>query len=341
MLDPAEASGEETAVDRVASLLADVAGGERAEVNVYRIESDGMEFCCKFLPDEFEQGGLDLIRRRFGAGEFEIRLYGTKPGSNRFAVRGKTRIKIAQDRGAPDAPVAGAGPGGDAVARALESIAAGQMRLAEMLADRQQSDPMESVERTLALMGMMRAAMGDRQQSPVSEVLATMRELRTAAQELNPPADGDGGGDRTMKIFGSIAEMVSAAMQARAAQPVAAAAPPVAMRTAQPVAALPAAPPPEPGEPREVIELRAHLAALVRLASVKKPATTVEAGAELVYEVCPDEVVAFLRGGEWFELLKGLAPDVESHREWFDKVRVKALALIDADAAQESSQTAK
>jgi hypothetical protein len=60
-----------------------------------------------------------------------------------------------------------------------------------------------------------------------------------------------------------------------------------------------------------------------------------------VYEVCPDEVVTFLRGDEWFPMLTTLAPDVEPHREWFDKVRVKALALIDADAAQESSQTAK
>lgn len=39
-------------------------------------------------------------------------------------------------------------------------------------------------------------------------------------------------------------------------------------------------------------------------------------------------------------MLTTLAPDVEPHRAWFDKVRIKALALIDADAAEDPAKPA-
>lgn len=338
---------EETAVDRIATMLHDVAGGERADVNVYRVEPEGMVFCAKFAPDEYEAGGLDMVRRRFGPGEFEIRLYGTRPGETRYTVRAKTRVRIADDRAAVDA-LGGAAPG-DPVARALQALADGQAQIAELIAaqrDVQRVDPLEQVRNTVELMTLMRGAMGEPSpRSSITELIAGVRELREVAGELVPGgAEKEKPGDRSMEIFQSIAGMVASAMQQRAQNPapalagpgraggpapafpaVSMAKPDEAAKTSQPAAAQPETDAPE------VLELRAHLAALVSLASVKKPATTVEAGAELVYEKCPDEVIEFLRGEQWFDLLKTLAPDVEPHKAWFDKVRKQALTLIDAD----------
>lgn len=326
----------ETAVDRVATLLADVAGGERAEVNVYRIEPDSMEFCCKLMPDEFEAGGLDLIRRRFGPGEYEIRLYATQPGSKRFAVRGKTRVKIAQDRGAPEAAAAPGHMAPDATVRMLEAIAAGQQQIAQLLADgRAPVDPMESMRGTLEMMTLFRNAMGDRQQSPIGEIVAAVRELRGAAEELQP-ARKEAEEDRTMAIFNGVMPVIQEAMKQRGGAPAPAFAP---------VALPPARPAPAPGpaaaapvaevEPPEVRELRSYVALLVSLASVRKPATTIEAGADLVYEKMPDEAIAVLRGDQWFEMLTAIAPETAPHKAWLDKVRIKALAMIDEDAKQD------
>jgi len=62
---------EETATDRVASMLAGINGLERSELKVYKLNQGSLEYCQGFKPEQFEEGNFDLLRDRFGHGEFE------------------------------------------------------------------------------------------------------------------------------------------------------------------------------------------------------------------------------------------------------------------------------
>ena len=87
---------EETATDRVASMLAGINGLDRAELKVYKIKDGSLEYCQGFKPEQFEEGNFDLLRDRFGHGEFELRLYATHPQTRKFGIRSKLRVKMSE-----------------------------------------------------------------------------------------------------------------------------------------------------------------------------------------------------------------------------------------------------
>jgi hypothetical protein len=53
-------------------------------------------------------------------------------------------------------------------------------------------------------------------------------------------------------------------------------------------------------------------------------------GATFVYEKLPDELVELMALDNWFDLLETVAPEVTSHKAWFQQVRDEALARFDA-----------
>jgi len=331
---------EETATDRVATLLQAAQGQERAELNVYRIVQGQREYCRKYSPAEFEEGSFEILRDQFGPGEYELRLYATHPDTRKFVIRNSTRIKIAENKN-PDISAPGL-PNG--LSQVLSTIANGQQQMLNALVEMKQApqkDPMEEMTKMLSMMTMMREAMGlggNREKSSIGEIVGAIKELRGAAQEIMP---ADKEPDSLMSMLPKVLELVSAGQAAQLAQPPAM--PPVEMPTTFAQAQPPQPPQPpqpdpmQPYQPQEtqeqtdmkaitMLKLRGYLKQLVLLAEQNK---STDEGAKFVYDVLPDELVEIMDLPNWFELLSVVAPEVKAHEAWMRETREKSLKLFD------------
>lgn len=335
---------EETATDRVATLLQAAQGQERAELNVYRIVQGQREYCRKYSPAEFEEGSFEILRDQFGPGEYELRLYATHPETRKFVIRNSTRIKIAENKN-PEAAAPGL-PNG--LSQVLSTIASGQQQMLNALVEMKQApqkDPMEEMTKMLSMMTMMREAMGMNQSSSsgsIGEIVGAIKELRGAAAEILPQEKEP---DSLMSMLPKVLEMVSAGQQAQLAQQ------PIAMpevhlpqtiARAQPPAGAPQSDPMQPYQPQQtqqtqtqedadmkaitMLKLRGYLKQLVILATENK---STDDGAKFVYDVLPDELVEIMLLPNWFDLLAVVAPEVKAQEVWIRETREKAVKMFD------------
>ena len=327
---------EETATDRVAALLQIAGGADRAEIKVYRMNAGQMEYCQGFKPTEFEDGNFDMLRDRFGAGEYQIRLYAEHPIHKKMGVRNSVKIKIAENR--MDTTTGGLGSG---MAQVLQTIAQGQQQMLEALVSIKQAPPKDSMEemsKMLTMMATMREAMGmnqpqGREKSSIGEIVSAIRELRGAADEIAPQ---DKEPDGLMSVLPKMLELVSKGQESQQASQQMAQFPPVQL---PPSFQAPAQPEPQeqpqaqPVTQEEsdmkmftAIKLKSYLKTLIDLAVKKTPVTT---AAEFVYEKIPDELIEIMALENWFDLLSFVAPDVKDHKEWLQQVRDTALAMFE------------
>ena len=327
---------EETATDRVAALLQIAGGADRAEIKVYRMNAGQMEYCQGFKPTEFEDGNFDMLRDRFGAGEYQIRLYAEHPIHKKFAVRQKLRVTIVEDKHAITSGGLGSG-----MAQVLQTIAQGQQQMLEALVSIKSApakDPMEEMTKMMGMMSMMREAMGmnqsqGREKSSIGEIVSAIRELRGAADEIAPQEKEP---DGLMSVLPKMLELVSKGQESQQASQQMAQFPPVQL---PPSFQAPAQPEPQeqpqaqPVTQEEsdmkmftAIKLKSYLKTLIDLAVKKTPVTT---AAEFVYEKIPDELIEIMALENWFDLLSFVAPDVKDHKEWLQQVRDTALAMFE------------
>lgn len=336
---------EETATDRVSAMLAQASGYDRAEVNVYRMVNGAREYCRKFRPDEFEDGSFDMLREMFGPGEYELRLYSTDPVTRKFSVRNLTRIKISDVKTTPRAEL----PSG--LSQVLATIAQGQERMLNALVEMKQApqkDPMDEMTRMLGMMTAMREAMGlnqsqAREKSSIGEIVAAIRELRGAAEELTPPTEKEP--ESLVGMLPKVLELVQAGQQAQQAPQMASPDLSGMMPQVDPGAVLsPVTIPasmsqpinPTENEPVRIttaFKLRAYLKALIDMAKANDP---VPKAAQFVYEKLPDDLLDMMELPAWFEMLASVAPEVRDHREYITKVRDAAMVLLNEpeDGAQ-------
>jgi hypothetical protein len=328
---------EETATDRVAALLQIAGGADRAEIKVYRMNAGQMEYCQGFKPTEFEDGNFDMLRDRFGAGEYQIRLYAEHPVHKKMGVRNSIKIKIAENRMDASSP----GNLGSGMAQVLQTIAQGQQQMLEALVSIKQAPPKDSMEemgKMLTMMAAMREAMGlnqhqGREKSSIGEIVSAIRELRGAADEIAPP---DKEPDGLMSVLPKMLELVSKGQDHQQASQQAVQFPPVQLppsfqAPAQPEPQEQPQAQPETQEQSDMkmftaIKLKSYLKTLIDLAVKKTPITT---AAEFVYEKIPDELIEIMALDNWFDLLSFVAPDVKDHREWLQQVRDTALAMFE------------
>jgi hypothetical protein len=342
---------EETATDRVASMLAGINAAERSELKVYKINQGSLEYCQGFKPEQFEEGNFDLLRDRFGHGEFELRLYATHPTTRKFGIRSKLRVKMSEVRApAPSDNL----PSG--LAQVLGTIAQGQERMLDALVQMKQApqkDPMEEMTKMLSMMTMMRQAMGmDGQQragSSITEIVGAIRELRSAADEVSSQREEP---ETMMAMLPKVLDIVSAGMSKGQAQPQ----PqpeqqdfqPVQLppsfyqqpeQSSEPVPQAPTEPTPGPipqnqqpqtedevNHLKYIFKLRSYLSALVDFAVKLAPPETT---AQFVVDKLPDELIEIMELPNWFEQLAQVAPEVQKHEEYLRKVRDLALSMID------------
>jgi hypothetical protein len=345
---------EETATDRVASMLAGINGLDRAELKVYKIKDGSLEYCQGFKPEQFEEGNFDLLRDRFGHGEFELRLYATHPQTRKFGIRSKLRVKMSEvNRAAMNDGL----PSG--IAQVLGAIANGQSQMLDALVQMKQQpqkDPMEEMTKMLSMMTMMRQAMGmdnqSRAGSSISEIVGAIRELRSAADEVSPQREEP---ETMMAMLPKVLDIVSAGMSKGQPQaqpepeafhpvdlpPAFAQAPqqpqaqPQAETQAQPAYQPNPEPEPSQSQPQSedqmqfgkyLFKLRAYLSALVDMATKAIPP---EKTAEFVVDKLPDELLEIMELPNWFEQLAAVAPEVKNHEVYLRQVRDLALGMLE------------
>ena len=327
-LEPDQEDIEETATDRVASILRRAHDSGGGQLRVYKIDKGSLVWCETYTPEQFEAGDLPMLRDTFGPGDYELRLYGPHPVTSKYGVIAKTRVVIAQAlKTAPDVRR------DDGLAQVLSTIAEGQRAMLQALTERPaQKDPTEEMTKMLGLMVTMRQAMGiDAQpRSQITEIVSAIRELREASEEINPEKEAP---ESLLGALPKVLEVVQAGMAQQ--QPQAQPMPFVELPPSIASAPIPQPQPQPQTQPNEenavfnplvILQLKAYLKTLINMAQSKKP---VEAGAKFVYEKMPDEIVELMTLDNWFDLLLEVAPECKAHQDWLTQVRDQALAMFD------------
>ena len=337
----------ESSTDRVQAMLSEAGGDATAKIVLYRLPVGGkkLTWLDEMTPDTFEAGGLKMIRDKWGAGEYELRLYGQRPESGKYGIRTRTQITLEASREVlPGLPAAA---GGSELAQVLRTMMEQQAALLEAVTRRPEPvDPMASMMQQLTLMKAMREAFGDggggSRQSQIGELVAAMRELKEVSQEFNPdrePAEpgllavaapliqgimASIGANRAAAASGPGAANASSVYQAPAIDMDAPAQIPPQAAAVQ---AAPTNPAPTEEEVRlaAIATLKSHLNALLALAMAGEPA---EEGSVYLLDNFEDEWLEFLeKTPEWFTLLSKMEPQVQPFETWFRSARDEALRL--------------
>jgi hypothetical protein len=333
---------EETAVDRVARLLDGLSNDDKASVKLYRVlpNTAKREWCRDYTPSEFESGGLSMIRSEWGAGQFEIRLYGTHPHTGNFGVIARDSINIAAPMNVQASqPVAQQSE----LAAVLKTMQEQQAAMLQALTQR--PDPMQGMRETLTLMTMMREAMGmgagsqNNQPQGIGEALKLIRELREVSDEINPAPKTET--DSMIGMLGPIVDLVKTHMGANQQAQLQ----PQPQMQPQPMPQLQHVPNPLPPTPQDQFvafinslppaeadkimgDLLKALNELMAMASQGKPAIE---GGEVIADKIPDEMLEFLERPDCVDMLIAFVPNAASQRQWLIDAVTEANRILDMD----------
>ena len=312
MAPTAEQTEEDELINRVRASVAEV-GTDRVRVKVYRSVNGATEWLDDLQFEEWAEGGPKLLRDRFGAGRYNLRIYG--PGG----LIARPDIRIA-DLPKPNPAPAPAVP--DALARVLESIAANQAQMMAALTA-PKPDPMarlfENADKIAAVVGLFRQMMTPPAPPPpppavdptamLTQIVGAVRQLREVASEVNPPASDP---DNPMTLLPQILDTVKALSGPRAAQRVEPIELPASMGDDEP----------QPEGGFELMYLRGKLLQLLALAARGE---SHESGAEFVNEHLPGPLREALADPNWLGMLQAFEPKCAAHVEWLTGVRAAVL----------------
>lgn len=379
--DPApEIPEPETPLDRIASFLGASVNDQRAEVRVFRLKdghSHRLDWCKNYSAADFEAGGdLEMIRREWGPGDYQLRLYGTRAGA--FGMLTKEDIGLVADPRATAPPTMQAQQQNSELAMMLKSMAENQAAMMRALAER--PDPTAQMAPMLTLLGQMKNVFGPSEstqapKSQLSDIVAAIRELREVSSEINPPPPEPDSSGGLIPMAGQVMELVRMGMESRQQQPQLPGIPPIItppaiafppiqppiqrgvytdgnnlpdVRTANPAsfqATQPAqqSPTPQPVPNQEtldmgVAELKRQLAEVIAMAAAGQPA---EIGADVLYEKLPDEAIDLLLHASWFDLLCQFEPACKPHEAWFREAHAMVLQMLEEDETQEADEQSR
>jgi hypothetical protein len=366
--DPApEIPEPETPLDRIASFLGASVNDQRAEVRVFRLKdghSHRLDWCKNYSAADFEAGGdLEMIRREWGPGDYQLRLYGTRAGA--FGMLTKEDIGLVADPRATAPPTMQAQQQNSELAMMLKSMAENQAAMMRALAER--PDPMAQMAPMLTLLGQMKNVFGPSEstqapKSQLSDIVAAIRELREVSSEINPPPPEPDSSGGLIPMAGQVMELVRMGMENRQQQPQLPGIPPIITPPA--IAFPPIQPPiqratnpagvqvtqpaqqsptPQPVPNQEtldmgVAELKRQLAEVIAMAAAGQPA---EIGADVLYEKLPDEAIDLLLHASWFDLLCQFEPACKPHEAWFREAHAMVLQMLEEDATQDADDESR
>lgn len=360
---------EESPIDRVVTVLSEVADPmKRSKIAMWQLrEGEPPEWKYDYTVEQIESGGLPMIRKHFGAGTYELRVYGYKPGSTRFVVLTKPTIKIGADPLESSAVTNPSAPGSDVTA-VLTMLAEGQRNMMAEITKR--PDPMASMKDMLTMMTLMRGAMGldnaaAPQKTPLAEVIDAIKEIKGVQQLLGGDGPEKTDTERLIEmaqpLVKSVLDHVSPAQQvqvrpapqltvprqfggshAPTQMPIRAIPPtgnPMVASVANSPTIQPAqetrtdTQPVEISEDEAVKELQEFFKMLIDMAAKNDP---VEKGIDVVYERLPEDMLKELSSERWWQMLMYYAPEVAPHEKWFTDVRDGVLKEIAEDNADEA-----
>ncbi len=330
----------ESAADRVAQLLGSVEGDERAKVAIRKVIGPGkFGYCADLAPDEYERGGVALLRSRWGPGEYRVTLYGTtrgKGGKPGYGMRASETITIVPDQaaGAPS------GAAASDTARILEAVLTRLDQVAMQQQQRPGFDLLEQLPKFLPVLQALRelGVIGGRAAAapnPVDQVQQLL-QMRKLMKELE--GDGGGAGDDNTALASKLMDVI---LQSRGGTPAPTPTmPPVAMPPAiaaapRPAAAAPGQPPnganevPLSPEQEEIARLNGLMAQALSMA---QQGADIEETADLLYQELPDEIIEIMRTPNWWPMLLHIQPQLEPLQDYVTKVRDKVVEWIDDDA---------
>jgi hypothetical protein len=328
--DEIEEDDEESSpVDRVIELLR-AGGAERAKVKLYRFGPKGEEFCTEYQPEDFESIGLDGIREQWGSGQFVIRVYGTAPGSQKYARRASQNITIAEVKTPIHAPQQNT-----EIARVFESIQKNQEMMLKAITERPPApDPMSEMTKMLSMMTMMREAMGLNQQpqqkSSIGEIVDAIKELQGAKSLIEGKEEKE---ETLMGMLPQVLDVIKTGMSQQAAPQTLQQMPvvhlPQSIASAESVQ--------QPIQPQETTDM-IKPTVIARLLKDKmhiekmiaEKTSTLDA-ANWIVDSASDELVAVLITDEWFEGLLSVMPAAKEHEAWLKETRVHAMELLKSD----------
>jgi hypothetical protein len=210
---------EESAVDRVLTVLDETADkSRRTKISLWRIRQDTGEkgFCEDFTAQQIEAGGFPMLRRKWGSGHYELRVYGYKPGQSRFVVLSRPEFTLEADPGDNTPPPVAVQHQSDVTA-VLRTLAEGQQQMLAALTNRPAVDPFAGMESMLKMMVLMKQVNVGSVQSPISEVIKAVRDIKGVSELLG------GGGEKSelSELAGLAAPLVQMiAQQQQPRQPV-------------------------------------------------------------------------------------------------------------------------
>ncbi len=306
-------------------------GAEGARVAIFRRDprTKAKQWCIDYTPEQFMDGGAALLKEDFGPGAYEYRAFG-KTG---LITRGYVEIaEVARSNSQAPAPAVS-----NEISKALEMLAQGQAAIAQALTQR--PDPMQDMQRTLALVASMREAFGiSAAPAPAAAPVPSLLEQLQTLKALRDFAKGEADDDREPDPDNPLTYLAPVLQTLRegftrggASAGAGAVSPAVPLVSPPPSLQGPATAPPAPvagtpeagGDSPDGLAWRGIVAAAVALAEKGAPA---EEGGRLLYETLPDDFIPYLQLPNWFEILSSMAPQLKPHRAWVEA------AKIDADA---------
>lgn len=301
------------------------APGDRTRVALYRRhpESKARQWCAEYTSDQFDEGGMELIRRDWGPGTYEIRAFGSR------GLLMRANFEIAS------VPVKAQEPDrNDALSRVLQSMADTQAAILARLANPTPvSSPMEDMQKMLALAAGMRDAFGmnqtahaPAQQSStavLSELMGAMKALKELSTEVNPPASDP---ENPLSMVQPIISLIREGMAAKRGEPVEiptiATPPSMSAETASPIN--------ESNEQMKALIMKGIAEKIIGMATAGDSA---EKGGQFIYESLPDEFLPFLTLPNWFDLLANAMPALVPHRAWLEAAKLEADKLFAAESS--------
>lgn len=322
----------QSASDRVSTMLQDAGADATAKITIYRVPKDGRKlvFLDEMPPEDFERGGLKGMAINWGAGDYEIRHYGSTGESGVFGLRNRVRVSLEAARAAAFNPSQGVQAPSE-LSALLAQMATQQADMLRALTDRPVVDPMAQMTQMLTMMKLMKEATGSGDASPKSnlaEMLAVVKELKGVSTLF------EGGGEDS-SMMGMLKDLLpaivaGAAAQKAAQQPVMQPLPqlpaPVAMQPPQPAAQMPQQTEGEDVGPLEMIKLRGNLAILVAYAQAGAP---VDDSANHVLDTLPDEMIDVMEQDDWWANVSMFAPQLVPHQAYITQVRDRVFQMLD------------
>lgn len=330
ILVPETESDDDDVLTRVRALV-DQFGGDAVNVKIYKRGQVGFDWVDDCSLAVFEEGGLTMVRQRYGAGKFELRIYG--PGG--LVARPKFSIaEIAQPLTAQAPAMSGE------LALMLKSVADTQAAMLQTLREvtaRPQADPQAAMRDAFALMRDMREAMGINNApapavappaplSALNDALALVRGLREASAELSPEKAAE---DSPMAMLSPLVELVKTAMaRGQNSAELAPLAMPASLSEAHaenPVQET------QTGND-EMLKQMLIAGAVAKLEAMAKANAPHSQGGDFIARNMPDEMIGAFELPNWFEILCEALPKhaatLRTHRAWIEGAKLEADKLL-------------